>query len=267
MPYRSALLKRYKLAPKLEQVKSEILKANLNQDLLKAVYVPFLKLSSITLEERISYKELIYLNTYLQAFYDEMQRRNEPITEAVVFEILYRVNYNSSDLFFYKTSLFNAQVALKESIPEKIDFLYHCLKLVSQCQCKVNIAFDPALPSLKDQLTGWLEEEINYLNKKLLLQNRTQTQNLFSEEEKAKIDYGLTVAQLALFYRLQADVGIIKHKAPGEIFAHISNNCRSQNTSEISQSSVKNKYYSIDTPSIQVVKDKVIEMLNQLKSL
>lgn len=266
IPYRSALLQQYDIDQKLHFVKARLLNSNLNPALLKIIYIPFLKLSAITLEERMSYKELIYLNTYLHAFYEDIKANKEPLNESHVCEILYRVNYNCFELQFYETARITAELELIEEIPEKIDYLYHRLKVVNQRRCRVNIYFDPALPSLKDQLTGWLEEEINYMNKKLQLRIKSQPTNLFTAEEKPKIETGLTVAQLAFFYKLQVDVGIIKHKAQQDIFKHISENYQTANASEISQTSIKNKFYNIETSTIEILKQKTIEILNQLKA-
>lgn len=267
IPCRSALFKIYNINDKLEVVKSTLLNSSINPALLQLIYMPFLRLNATRFEERLTYKDLIYHNCYLQAFYDEIKENNNSISESQINELLYKVNYNSFEIQCHKTTLIIKEIEMIENVPDKIVFLYHSLKIVNQRRCKVNIAFDTTLTSLKDQLTGWIEEEINYYTKKLRLRMREPGINLFTEEEKVKIEFGLTVAQLAFFYRLQSDVGIITHKTPNEIFRHISENCQTTNTSEISQSSIKNKYYNIDNSTIEILKQKTIEMLNQLKNL
>lgn len=266
IPYRSALVKIYNINEKLSLVKSTLLNSTINPKLLQIIYIPFLKLSAIKMEERLTYKDLIYLNTYLQAFYDEIKENENTISEAQINELLYRVNYNSFEIQYYKTSFISIEVKAIENIPDKIDYLYHRLKIVNQRRSKVNIAFDSALTSLKDQLTGWIEEEINYFNKKLQLQTKQHDINLFSENDKTKIELGLTVAQLACFYKVQSDVGIVTHKVQQEIFKHISESYQTSNVSDISQGSIKNKYYNFDSSTVDVLKQKIIEMLNHLKS-
>ncbi|MBI2722470.1 MAG: hypothetical protein HYX39_09870 [Bacteroidetes bacterium] len=264
IPYRSALMKIYNIHEKLELVKPVILNLE-DSALLKIIYVPILKLSNVTIDERMTYKDLIYFTAYLNAFQEEI-KENPELSSFDIIELLYRVNYNSIEFQNYKTKRFKEEVEKREEISEKIDYLYHCLKSISQRNCKVNIAFDADLPSIKDQLISWVEEEITYLNKKLQLSSKPQALNLFSDEDKVKLQSGLTVSQLAFFYRLQAEVGIISHKILRDIFRHISESYQTSKVTDISIESIKNKYYQVDNGTIEVIKDKVIEILNQIKS-
>ncbi|MEO6301724.1 MAG: hypothetical protein ABIP51_01000 [Bacteroidia bacterium] len=195
VPYRSALLKIYNITEKLEFVKSTLLKSNINGDLLKIIYVPFLKLGAITLEERISYRELIYCNLYLDAFYQSIKDHDNTIVESQVKTIVYQVNYNSLDLQNFKVEIIKNNLSKLLELTDRIDHLYLCLKVINQRSCRLNISYDPGLPSLKDQLITWVEEEINYLNKSLKLAASTEVTNLFSDHEHVKLESGLSVAK------------------------------------------------------------------------
>jgi competence transcription factor ComK len=70
----------------------------------------------------MTYKDLIYLNVYLQAFYDEIKEHDNTINEVQVNELLYRINYNSFEIQFYKTALIKIEVEAIESISDKIDY-------------------------------------------------------------------------------------------------------------------------------------------------
>lgn len=265
VPFRSSLIKLYRIPEKLERVKSCLLNAQINPALLKIVYTPLLKLNSISAEARITYRELIYCNTYLDAFYNGIKGNGESLNEAEITEVLHRVNYNSIDLYVYKIGAIKDRINEMETTPEKIDYLYHRLKLVNQRSCRVNIKYDPGLPNLKEQLSVWIEEEITYLNKHLALSSRPPTANLFTDQERPKLQSAFTVAQLALFYRVQADAGIITNRMQTDIFRHISENYRTSKAVDISADSVKNRFYNIDDTAIEAVRQKTIEILNQLK--
>lgn len=266
IPYRSELVKIYGIKEKLELVKSVLINSQLCPDLFKIIYVPFIKLNAITLEERISYRELIYFNTYLTAFYEEIKQNNHVINEQQVHEILHQVNFNSPELFQYKIAKIQKDIEMLPEDSEKINLLYLTLKIVNQRQSKLNIAFIPDLQPLKQQITGWLEEEINYLNKKILLATSPHQPNLFSQVEKTKIQTGLSVAQLAYFHKLQSEVGIITHKNQRDIFRHIAESYQTSKVHEISPDSIGSKYYNIDSKTQEVLKELVIQMLNTLKS-
>lgn len=265
IPYRSALFKIYNVDDKLDVVKTNLLNLDIDPSLLKILYVPFLRLSSVSIDVRMTYKDLIYCTTYLDAFYDEISE-NPKITTSEIIELLYCINYNSIEFQNYKTKNIKLESDIREEYSEKIDYLYHCLKSISQRNCKVNIAYDKDLPSIKHQLISWVEEEITYLSKKLQLISAPQSLNLFSDHEKVKLQSGLSVAQLAFFFKLQAEVGIISHKIQRDIFRHIAENYQTSKVSEISVESLKNKYYQVDTVTIEAIKDKTIEILNQIKN-
>jgi hypothetical protein len=265
IPYRSALIKIYNVNEKLDVVKTNLLNLDIEPILLKIIYEPFLRLRNVSIDTRMTYKDLIYCTTYLDAFYDEITE-NPKINSSEIIELLYCINYNSIEFQNYKTKKFKLESESREEYSEKIDYLYHCLKSISQRNCKVNIAYDKDLPSIKHQLISWVEEEITYLSKKLQLTSTPKSLNLFSDEVKVKLQSGLTVAQLAFFFKLQADVGIISHKIQRDIFRHIAENYQTSKVSEISVESLKNKYYQVDTATIEAIKDKTIEILNQIKN-
>lgn len=74
IPCRSALVKIYSINEKLEVVKSALLESKIESELMNIIYEPFLELSVFMINERITYKKLIYSNTFLTAFYDEVQK-------------------------------------------------------------------------------------------------------------------------------------------------------------------------------------------------
>ncbi|MCD6065868.1 MAG: hypothetical protein K0S33_694 [Bacteroidetes bacterium] len=265
IPFRSSLIKTYRIAEKLELVKSALLSCGIDLALLRIIYVPLLKLNSISLKDRITYHELIYANTYLDAFYHEIKGSGSGLGLKQITDVLYLINYNSLDLQLYEVAAIKSSLDAVSGVTEKIDYLYHRLKLINQRSCRINIKFDPGLPSLKEQLSTWIEEEITYLNKHLLLEAKQAPINLFTETEKPKLQSVYTVAQLALFYRLQADAGIITNKLQTDIFKHIADNYKTSRTMDISPDSVKNRFYNIDHTAIEAVKEKTIELLNQLQ--
>lgn len=263
IPHRSALIKVNNIVEKLGLVKPALLKSEIDERLLKIIFVPFLKLSAITLEERITYKDLIYFNIYLTSFYEKVTNNHE-FTDDTVMGILKEINYNSIEVFNYSIDRIIKNSDSHEDIAAKIDFFYHKLKLVNQRQCKTQLSFNTNLPSLKHQVIGWLEEEINYLTKKHQLNTQQQQPNLFSQLDKPKLQSGLSVAQLAYFFKLQVDAGIIPHKNQRDIFRHIAESYQTSKVHEISAESVGSKFYNAESSTSDAIKSLLIKMLNSV---
>ncbi|MEO6301601.1 MAG: hypothetical protein ABIP51_00385 [Bacteroidia bacterium] len=265
IPNRSALLKVNNTHEKLVIVKPILLKSAIDPILLKIIFVPFLKLSAITLEERITYKELIYFNTYLTSFYEMVNDSHIFTNESILF-LAKEINYNSIELFNYSINTISVAANKIEVLAEKVDFLYHKLKMVNQKQHKTILSFNSNLPSLKQQIIGWLEEEINYLTKKMQLLTIEQQPSLFNEFEKPKIQSGLSVAQLAYFFKLQVDASIITHKNQRDIFRHIAENYQTSKANEISAESLSNKFYNAESSTMNVLKDYLFQMIKLINA-
>ncbi|MBA4241431.1 MAG: hypothetical protein C0448_11950 [Sphingobacteriaceae bacterium] len=265
IPHRSALIKVNNITEKLELVKPALLKSDIDEKLLKIIFVPFLKLSAITLEERITYKDLIYFNIYLTSFY-EKANNNIEFTDDIVLGTLKEINYNSMDVFNYCIENIIKNAKTHEDVSEKINFFYHKLKLVNQRQCKTQLSFNSNLPSLKHQVIGWIEEEINYLTKKIELDTKQQQPNLFTQLDKPKLQSGLSVAQLAYFFKLQVDAGIITHKNQRDIFRHIAESYQTSKVHDISSESVGSKFYNVESSTADAVKENIIKLLNIINS-
>jgi hypothetical protein len=265
IPYRSTLVKKYGIKEKLEIVKSALLKSQIDIELLNIIYKPFLELSVIAFPERITYKELIYSNTFLTAFYDELEQDKSKFTLASIIDILYQYNYNSTELFNFKTNKIKEQLTLYTETSAKIDYLYHCLKIANQRQSKLHIAYNSDLTSLKLQLINWLEEEISYLNKKASLSSVKL--DLFQNEldPSPKIMSGLSVSQLAHFYKLLFEVGAITNENQSDIIRFLADNFQTAKTKNISIDSLKSKFYYTDESTIEPLRDYVIKILNKLK--
>lgn len=266
IPYRSSLVRKFKINEKLHFVKEALMRSDIQPQLLKIIYAPFAQLTDITLHERISYKELIYFNSFLSAFFDTISsHENKTISENEIFELLHQLNFNTTLLSTLKIKRITTHLSTLESNLQKLDYLYHCLKIVHQRFCRVNISYLPNLPSLKQQLINWIDEEISYLNKKM--QVSSSKPNLFAglNENSVKIQSGLSVSQLAYFFRLLSDVGIITHSNQSDVMRFISDNFQTAKVKDISLDSIRNKFYNSDESTIEVLKDYSIKILNQLK--
>ncbi len=265
IPFRSALIKTYRINEKLELVKESLLSSEIDQELIQIIYAPFSQLSDITLQERITYRELLYFNSFLTAFYEEIKEAGT-ISQSQAIHLLHEFNFNCTSLIDYKISLIKEHIGKLEAYSRQVDYLYHCLKIANQRRCKLNMAYIPDLPSLKEQLVTWIEEEINYLAKKVNLSSKPH--DLFNQENlsNVKIESGVSVSQLSYFFRLVSEVGIINHSNQSDIIRFVADSFQTPKTKDISMDSVRNKFYNVDDATISALKDFTIKILNKLKN-
>ena len=262
IPYRSTLVKEFEIANKLNDVKSRLLDSNIDDQLLKLTYEPLLKIATISIQEKLTYYEFNYCSEFILALYKQINFTN--ISNETIKESLFYLNFNSLKLFKYLTSDIIKELEEQENNIQKIDVLYRFLKNYNQKQIRNFIKYKSNLPSLKEQIISWIEEEIDYLSKKIKLESN-QLASISSNEVKTKFLTNLSVAQLSYFFSLLMETGIIKHKNQTDIFRFISENFKTNNTEKISVDSIKVKYYNVESNTRKVLREKLIELLGLTK--
>jgi hypothetical protein len=262
IPYRSILVKEFEITDKLKEVKSRLLGSNFNDQLLKLAYEPLLKIATINIQEKLTYYEFNYCTEFILTLYKQITFENS--SEEAIKECLFDLNFNSTQFFDNLTDGILIELSKQENNIQKIDMLYRLLKNYNQKQTRNFIKYNENLPSIKEQIISWIEEEIEYLSKKMKL-DANQFTNVANNEDKIKFLTGLSVAQLSYFFALLIETGIIKHKNQADIFRFISENFKTENTAKISTDSIKTKYYNVETTTKIAIREKIIELLNLTK--
>lgn len=262
IPYKSSLIKEFEITNKFKKVKLQLLGSNLNNDLLKLAYEPLLKIATKNIQEKLTYYEFNYCAEFIMTFYKQINFSD--MSEETIKEFLFDINFNSLQFFKYLTSEILEELKAQENNIKKIDILNQFLKNYNQKQSRNILKYKPNLPCLKEQIISWIEEEIEYLTKKIKLETN-QFPNVTSNDEKIKLLTGLSVAQLSCFFGLLMETGIIKHKNQTEVFRFISENFKTNNTEKISVDSIKVKYYNVENTTKNVLREKIIELLGLTK--
>lgn len=260
IPCRSSLVKEFEITKKLKEVKSRLLGSNINDQLLKLAYEPLLKITTINIQEKLTYYEFNYCTEFISTLHNEIKSEN--LSEETIKECLFNLNFNSLQFFKYLTFDILKELEAQENSIKKIDILYRLLKNYNQKQSSSFTKFKPNLPSIKEQIIGWLDEEIEYLNRKIKLD---ANRNIVNNEEKIKFLTGLSVAQLSCFFGLLMETGIIKHKNQTDVFRFISENFKTNNTEKISVDSIKVKYYNVESTTKNALREKIMELLGLTK--
>lgn len=262
IPNRSTLVKEFEITNKLKEVKSKLLGININNQLLKLAYEPLLKIATINIQEKLTYYEFNYCSEFITALYKQINFAD--MSEETIKEFLFELNFNSLQFFKYLTFEILQELETQENNIKKIDVLYRFLKNYNQKQSRNILKYKANLPSLKEQIISWIEEEIEYLTKKIKLE-ANQFTNVTNNDERTKLLTGLSVAQLSYFFRLLMETGIIKHKNQTDIFRFISENLKTNNTEKISVDSIKVKYYNVENTTKNALREKIIELLDLTK--
>ncbi len=264
VPYRTKLVKEKEIDDKIKFVKSRLSAANLNEQLFKLAYQPILIIATINSQINITYNKFYYCIEFITKFYEQLKNSETEISESDINRWLFDLNYNSLEYFDYKSDEINKRLLFMDWDNDKIDELYLLLKCYNQRQGYNYNKFDKKLPSIKEQTVNWIEEEIEYLSKKISFTNSCKKEEI-STQPRVKIQTSLSVAQLAYLFKLLMTVKIIIHKNHSEVYRFIAENFSTKEVQNISAKSVKSKFYEVEISTIKSLRDYIIELLNFTK--
>ncbi len=264
VPYRTVLVKELEIIEKLNYVKSRFLACIMDSRFLALAYEPLLKIETIDIQEKITYKEFNYCCSFISELYKQFKKYPEDVPESIIMDWIFDLNLNSLEFFNYATEEILKKLKLFETETEKIDALYQILKGFNQRQSEFSMKFNKKLPNINKQVVGWMEEELEYLSKKKNLVI-SDSPNQANNSQRIKIQTSLSVGQLTYFIKLLMKVKLITHKNHSEVFRFIADNFITKATTTISVDSVKSKFYNVEIGSMKTIRLIIIELMNQTK--
>jgi len=264
VPVRTMLIKEHDIKPKLNFVRDSLLSMEIDQELLKILFEPLLQLSTINIQRQITYYQFNYALEYISELAQLIDDNQNEVSNKTLCNWLLDLNINSFNYFDYITDQLKSEIDKCDSDYQKLEFLYKNLKKYNQHRSKIKKSFNGNLPKIKEQICNWLEEEIEFINKKINLDSLFATTPK-TGENNPKILMDLSVAQIGYFINILIQSGIIKHTNQREVFRMIADNFKTNVTENISIDSLSSKYYNVESSTKNVMKEKIIELLNLTK--
>lgn len=264
VPYRTLLVKEIEIEEKLIFVKSRLLDSNIIKKLFQLAYLPIHKIATINIQEKITYNEFYYCIEFISKLYDVLQQKKDDISDSDIIGWLFDLNFNSIEFFDYKTDEINKKLDLLESNNQKIDALYQLLKGYNQRQGDYIKKFHKRHPSIKEQIVNWIEEEIEYLSKKIKLGENIRHDEMPSKP-RVKIQTNMSVAHFSYFNKLLMQAKALSHDNNSEFFKFIADNYKTKLTENISADSVKTKYHNVEESTIIATRQLLIKLYNLAK--
>jgi dsDNA-binding SOS-regulon protein len=206
-----------------------------------------------------TYNELLYQKDLMS----ELMTYNACQTENSISEVLFYFNFNNDDFVSY---LFQKLKDLTENVDtnkEKIVALRYEQKIINQFTTKLNSAFSHNMPSLKEQVNSWIEEEIKFLLTDVSLVTVKITEN----EVGDKIQTSLSVSKLALLIRLMVIDKVITNQVVTVLLRIVVRTVSTLHAENIAFGSLETKYHNPDKGTISAVKDMLFRWMNILSKL
>ena len=262
IPYGSIFAKEFEISKKLEEVKSVLLKSNIDDQILKLVYEPLLKIETLNIPRKLTYVEFNYCTKIIKELHKQIEA--DKLSEEAILDCLFDLNFNSLQLFKYLTNNLLQDLELLENNAQKINSLFRTLKIYYQKQSGNSVKYKTNLPPIKKQIIGWIEEEIVYLNR-IVEQETNQLPTPTHKKEDFKFLTSFSVAQLSFFTKILVETNIINHRIQADVIRFIARNFKTMNTDNIAVESLRTKFHNVESSTKDAVSDKLIEMLKLTK--
>lgn len=239
----------------LPEVEQWLTDAGCDHRLLESILFAPRKLSMDVTGKDISYRKVMFAKEVQKELLHLKRRHHDDQLDLneELRNLLYYLNYNSIKSFAYHTSYIDTLLSSSETRSEMIERLSFILKKINQTQVKPAIAYNIQAPSLKTQLTGYIVEEIDHLQR--IQQLGHQLPDKASDVwANFKIQVSLSVAQIACLVRLLVDLRVITNTNVSELLRFISRICISKRVEVISYDSLRSKYYNVEQGTTDAVK-------------
>ena len=206
----------------------------------------------------VSYRELYYLKELQREILLLADRKETDIINLLIY-----LNFNCIRFFNYY--ILQLVELTKDIDTGLIEFYSLQLKIVNQLPVKPGFIFKVQLPFIRDQIGTWVTEELYFLEK------RHQLNALISDsknEEPAftpKVQTSLSVAHLSLGLKLLMDAGVITNRNPTELMRMVARNFSTEKRESISENSLRNKVYNIESGTVEGMKEVIIRLMNLVR--
>ena len=227
---------------------------------LAGIVIQNLYQSSPDIPGGITYSKLAYRKKLITEL---LSPDNAPLTTQAIRAKLYFLNFNEDNFVAYEYARLQKITENTAGNKEKITALLYEQKMINQLPTILNLACNTFMPSLKEQLKGWIEEEIKYLEKGSFT-DKSETANT---EKEDKIHTTLSVAKLALIIRLLVVDKIIINRTVAPMLRIVAKLFTTLQKEDISFGSLETKYHAPDKATINTVKDMLFKWINILGKL
>ncbi len=265
IPYQQRLWFVSKHRDDAKNLQQKINTLDLSEIVKKSICTPLLQIEKNELSG-LTYESRAYYVTFIKVF-DHLLKSEQFLCEEKIYIVLISLNYNTFKIFFFITASIKGKVKLCHSTEEKLQVYHEYIKKIKTTTVTSPYKRNSRLPSLKGQLLLWINEEIDFYNKKLKFE---ESKSLKNSHETFKPPYKkllkISVPEVSLLTKLLYDAKLIEGPRT-EMFTFLSGTFCTPKAKVISPESLSNNYYSISENSKRSVKKMLKTMLLQLDQM
>jgi hypothetical protein len=178
-----------------------------------------------------------------------------------VKELLLHNNYNHIEFFKYLVDKLHGEYNNLETLDAKLELLKYQRKVFRQMQLQNNFALFSQLPSIKEQILIWIDEEVLFMEGQIKPGNQEAKTEDKEPVSEPKITVALSVAQLAFLIRVLTLGKVITNYNQSDVIRVFASNFKTYKTEVISYGSLYGKYFKPEASTIREVKGILLQLI------
>ena len=213
----------------------------------------------------ITYRKVLYVKELQKELFNLMDSHDKKsdINEELR-NIMYYLNYNSIRSFTYHTHYIDLLLGETETRAGMIEKLSYTLKTINQAPVKPGIGYDIQAPSLKSQMSSYIVEEIDHLQRVHQLDNPTGSRSFATLFSAFKVQFEMSVAQIAYLVKIFIEAKLILNQNTAELLRFLSRFLITRRSENISYDSLRSKYYNVESSTKESVKNILVKLARQI---
>ena len=204
---------------------------------------------------KLTYGRINYLENLIQEISEITEQKHPRDMTDELRSCLISINFNKSDFFRYCTQAIQMDVSRIEFETDQAERLSHHLKNINQIQSRQGLFYNHRLASIKEQLSDWLKEEIQFIDRKCKLSTVSKDKDDDFTKRDFKLEFDMSVSQFAFFTKTLVESGVIQNKNVSELIRFLSKFVKTKRSGSISHESFRIKYYNVEESTKDAVKN------------
>jgi hypothetical protein len=216
-------------------------------------------------DQGITYRKVMYGKEIQKELFRLLESQSiiQDIDEELR-QVMYYLNYNSTKVLTYHAHYITALIDASETRSEKIEKLSFALKKINQAQVKPDIRYNQHGPSLRDQLSNYITEEIDYQEKLHQLSNNSHERPSDPFLQRFKLKFEASVAQLAYLLRILIETKFILNNNLSQLLHFIVKFVITKRAEAVSYGSLSSKFYSVESATKESVRSMLQAMIQHI---
>lgn len=268
-PINYLLITKKELDKQLTVLKVELHQRIEDKQLLEIVFSTIdTFLANVSSDVSSTLREALYIKELVKKLQELCSSGNTHCNSGGLNEILIYLNFNSTDYLDHFTFTVKEKINSLNVVSERLEVLLLMIKDFNQVNSKTGVALNNGEKQIKKILGNWLNQEVQYLERKINFPNPHLKKNIIQQnksEEPSKIKCALSVDQLSLFLRAADETKVIIARSLNDLFKQIVPYLSTSHTKNISYDSMRSKSYAAEKRDKEIVIHALEQMIKSIK--